>query len=300
MNIGDLREDQFLKILLGGLPEGRNLVVGPGDDCAVVKAPATRDLLLLKTDCVVEGVHYLAAHDPARVGWKALCRALSDIAAMGGEPLHALVNIFSPPDKPVSYWKSFYKGLSRAAKRFDVGVVGGETSRAPTAAVSVMLVGRVEHGRLTTRSGGNPGDILFVTGRLGGSLKGHHLNFVPRIAEARWLGAHGYASAMMDLSDGIASDLPRLATASGCGFEIDFDALPRSRSCTIAQALSDGEDYELLLAAPPRVTDRLRRGWKETFPKIALTHIGCLTEPGTSSAALPQGFDHFFGCQPPD
>jgi thiamine-monophosphate kinase len=298
IKVSDLNEDRFLKILLGGIPEGRNLVIGPGDDCAVVKSHGTRELLLLKADCVVEGIHYLADHDPARVGWKALCRALSDIAAMGGEPLHALVNLFSPADKPVAYWKGFYKGLSKAAKRFEVGLVGGETSRARFAAVSVTVVGRVERGRLITRSGGKPGDGLFVTGSLGGSRSGQHLDFVPRLAEGRWLGGHGYVSAMMDLSDGIASDLPRLAAASDCGFEIDHDALPRTRGCNTTQALSDGEDYELLLAVPPRLTDRLRRSWKETFPRLRLTEIGRLTEPGTSSAALPQGFDHFFGCHP--
>jgi len=297
ITIGDLNEDRFLKILLAGLPEGKNLLVGPGDDCAVVKAPGTRELLLLKTDCVVEGVHFLPDHEPTRVGWKAICRALSDIAAMGGEPLHALVNIFSPSDKPVAYWKGFYKGLSKAASRFEVGLAGGETSRAPFVAVSLSLIGRVEPGRLTLRSSGKPGDALFVTGTLGGSIKGKHLDFIPRLPEGRWLSAHGYASAMMDLSDGLASDLPRLATSSGCGFEIDFETLPRTRGCTVTQALSDGEDYELLLAVPPRFSDRLEAGWKENFPGVKLTQIGRLVEPGTSASALPQGFDHFFGCQ---
>jgi len=299
MKVRDLNEDRFLKILLAGLPPGRNVVAGPGDDCAVVQSQGAREFLLLKTDCVVEGIHYLPEDDPVRVGWKALCRTVSDIAAMGGEPLHALVTILSPADKDVSYWKAFYKGLSKAAKRFGVGIVGGETTRAAQAAVSVTLIGRVEPARLITRAAGKPGDLLFVTGTLGGSIQGKHLDFVPRVAEGRWLGAHGYARAMMDLSDGLASDLPRLAAASGCGFEIDADALPRSRGCNPSQAMSDGEDYELLLAAPPRLADRLRRGWKETFPRLRLTEIGRLTEPGTSATALPQGFDHFFSCQQP-
>jgi len=300
MKVRDLNEDRFLKILLTGLPEGRNVVTGPGDDCAVVQAAqGSREFLLLKADCVVEGIHYLPEHDPVRVGWKALCRAVSDVAAMGGEPLHALVTIFSPVDRSVSYWKGFYKGLSKAAKRFGIGIVGGETSRAPCAAVSVTLVGRVEAGRLITRAAGKPGDLLFVTGTLGGSIQGKHLDFVPRVAEGRWLSAHGYAHAMMDLSDGLASDLPRLATASGCGFELDPDLLPRTRGCNANEAMSDGEDYELLIAVPPRLADRLRRGWKETFPRLRLTEIGTLREPGISATALPQGFDHFFSCQQP-
>ncbi|MFZ4683110.1 MAG: AIR synthase-related protein, partial [Terrimicrobiaceae bacterium] len=111
--------------------------------------------------------------------------------------------------------------------------------------------------------------------------------------------AHGYAHAMMDLSDGLASDLPRLATASGCGFELNPDLLPRTRGCNTNEAMSDGEDYELLFAVPPRLSDRLRRGWMETFPRLRLTEIGSLREPGISASALPQGFDHFFHCQQP-
>lgn len=297
ITLRDLTEDRFLEILLEDLPIGRNVLTGPGDDCAVVQAAGARELLLLKTDCVVEGIHYLPEHEPARVGWKALCRALSDIGAMGGEPQHALITIFTPANARVEYWREFYKGLGKAAKRFGVGIVGGETSRARHAAVAVSLVGRVETGRLLTRSGGKPGDLLFVTGTLGGSIEGKHLDFIPRIAEGRWLGAHGSVRAMMDLSDGLATDLPRLAAASQCGFEIDFSALPKTRGCDAERAMTDGEDYELLMAVAPRQAGRLSRAWKEMFPKLRLTEIGRLTEPGTSSSALPLGFDHFFSCQ---
>lgn len=297
MTLRDLTEDRFLEEILTGLPEGRNVLTGPGDDCAVVQSSGSRELLLLKTDCVVEGIHYLPEHEPARVGWKALCRALSDIGAMGGEPLHALVTIFTPANARVAYWKEFYKGLGKAAKKFGVGIVGGETTRAKHTAVAISLTGRVEPGRLLTRSGGKPGDLLFVTGTLGGSIEGKHLDFTPRVPEGRWLGAHGSVRAMMDLSDGLATDLPRLAAASGCGFEIEASALPRTRGCDAERALSDGEDYELLMAVPPRNAARLARAWKDMFPKLRLTEIGRLTEPGTSSSALPQGFDHFFSCQ---
>ena len=295
MKLQDVSEDRLLEILLKDLPLGRNTLVGPGDDCAVVQGPGIREMLLLKTDCVVEGIHYLPEDEPQKVGWKALCRPLSDIAAMGGEPRHALVNVMSPADRTVEYWRSLYKGLSKAAGRFGVGIVGGETSRAPRAAISVSLVGRVEAGRLITRSGGRPNDLLFVTGTLGGSVGGRHLEFVPRVFEGRWLSAHGYVRAMIDLSDGLAADLPRLAAASKCGFEIDPSALPRTRGCDSIHAMSDGEDYELLLAVAPRLANRLRRGWKEMFPSVRLTEIGRLTEPDTTSTALPAGFDHFLG-----
>lgn len=299
MRLQDLSEDRLLEILLADLPVGRNAVVGPGDDCAVVQGVGDRMMLLLKTDCIAEGIHYLAEDDPVRVGWKALCRPLSDVAAMGGEPVHALISVFSPEDRPVAYWKSFYKGLSKAAKRFGVGIVGGETARSHCAAVSVSMVGRVEAARLITRSGGQPNDVLFVTGTLGGSLAGRHLDFIPRVAEGRWLSAHGYVRAMMDLSDGLATDLPRLASASKCGFRIDPATLPRTRGCDSTRAMSDGEDYELLMAVAPRLVDRLNRGWQEMFPHVRLTRIGELTAPGTSSTALPRGFDHFLGCHNP-
>ena len=297
MKLRDLNEDDLLKILLAGMPEGRNVITGPGDDCAVVRTPGSTDYMLLKTDCVAEGIHYLPEHEPARVGWKALCRPISDIAAMGGEPLHAMITVFSPTEREVEYWREFYKGLAKAAKRFGVGIVGGETSRAPHAAVSVALVGRVESRRLLKRSAGRPGDCLFVTGSLGGSITGKHLDFVPRLEEGRWLSARGYARAMMDLSDGLAADLPRMASASECGFEIDASVIPRTRGCTVEQALSDGEDHELLFSVPPREADRLRRGWESTFPRLRLTEIGRLVEPGQSSTALPRAFDHFLSCQ---
>lgn len=293
MRLRDLGEDRLLEILLPDLPVGRNTVVGTGDDCAVVKGPGKGMMLLLKTDCIVEGVHYSANEEPARVGWKALCRTLSDVGAMGGEPLHALITVFSPKDRRVAYWKALYKGLSKAAKRFGVGIVGGETSRSRCAAISVAMVGQVEADHLVTRSGGRPEDILCVTGTLGGSLVGRHLDFVPRVAEGRWLGEQKYARAMMDLSDGLAADLPRMAAASNCSFRVDIDAVPKAHGCDSSRALSDGEDYELLFAVSPRMIESLRRSWRKVFPKLKLTAIGELTEPGKPAAALPHGFDHF-------
>ncbi len=295
----DLSEDQVLELLLPELPSRRDVVIGPGDDCAAVRIPGSRDLLLLKTDCVVEGVHYLCEEDPARVGRKALCRALSDIGAMGGRPDHALVTIFTPKDREVAYWQAFYRGMAAAARKYGVGIVGGETSHSAEAAVTVALTGRVEARQVVTRAGGRAGHILFVTGRLGGSLRGKHLDFEPRLAQGQWLAQKGCASAMMDLSDGLAADLPRLAAASGCGFEIDPAALPRNPGCSVEQALTDGEDYELLLAVPPKKAALLPAAWKRTFPRLRLTRIGRLLKAGAKSSALGAGFDHFFDCKLP-
>lgn len=288
MNLSN--EDRLLSRLLKGFPHSSDVVVGPGDDCAVVRI-GTRTVLL-KTDCVAEGVHFLRDEDPVRVGWKAMCRPLSDIAAMGGVPKQALITIFSPPDLGREYWVSFYRGLRRAARRFGVVVAGGElSSQRSGIAVSVALTGEAPGGRYVTRSGGGAGDVLFVTGQLGGSISGHHLDFVPRLREGRWLA--GRASAMMDLSDGLGSDLPRLAQASGCGFSVDAAALPLRRGSSVEGALTDGEDYELLCAVPRQRAAGLLSRWRGNFPRTRLTPIGCLEEAGRFPAAWLGGWDHF-------
>ena len=286
------QEDLLLGKILKGLPVSDDLVVGPGDDCAVVRTDG--GVLLLKTDCIAEGIHFLRGHDPARVGWKALCRPLSDIAAMGGEPRHALVTIFSPPDLDPGYWADFYKGIRKAARRFGATIAGGEMSRQPRGiAVSVALTGVAPGGRFVRRSGGRPGDLLFVTGRLGGSIAGHHLDFVPRLNEGRWLAERARASAMMDLSDGLGSDLPRLARASGCGFEVDLSSLPLRKGASTCDALTEGEDYELLFAIPPRRAAALLEMWKAAFPSTPLTRIGNLDATRSAPRDWPGGWDHF-------
>jgi len=282
-------EDRLVGRWLRGLEAGGDVLVGPGDDCAVVRT--TRGPGLLKTDCVVEDVHFLRSQDPARVGWKALCRPLSDIAAMGGVPGQALVTVISPPDLDPAYWQAFYRGIRKAARRFGVAIAGGETSRQPQGiAVSVALTGSMDGVKPVLRSGGQAGDRLFVTGRLGGSAAGHHLDFLPRLAEGRWLAGSAGASAMMDLSDGLGSDLPRLARASGCGFRVDLAQLPLRPGVTAHQALTDGEDYELLFALPSRKA-ALLAGWP--FPNTPLTWIGELSPPGEVPDSWPGGWDHF-------
>jgi thiamine-monophosphate kinase len=291
LKLTDIGEDELVRLLVKGLPLGRGVLMGPGDDCAVV-ARSGRRKLLLKTDCVVEGVHFLRSEKPARVGWKALCRPLSDIGAMGGDPLHALVTVFTPSDLPVKYWEEFYKGLKKAAKRFGVGIVGGEVSRT-VGPISVNIALTGEAKKPVLRSGGKAGHRLFVTGTLGGSIRGKHLDFIPRIAEGKWLAENAPVTAMMDLSDGLSADLPRLARASGCGFRIDTESVPKSPGCTIEQALGDGEDYELLFAVRVSGTEKLKRDWRKKFPKLRLTEIGVLTSPDKLPGDLPAGFDHF-------
>jgi thiamine-monophosphate kinase len=308
MKLRDVGEDRLLEQLLSKLRAGSGIVLGPGDDCALVDSGKRGLLDVLKTDCLVEEIHFATKTPPELVGWKAIARPLSDFAAMSALPQFALVTLIVPSDRDVSWVQRLYRGIEKAARRFDVSVVGGETSdiKGP-AVVSLSMTGFVEKKRWVGRGGGKAYDDLFVTGRLGGSLRGAHLRFVPRITESRWLTENFPIHAMMDLSDGLGTDLPRLAQASGLGFEIEEAALPRNRGCTIAQAISDGEDYELLFAISPKNSGPLLSRWRKKFPRILLTRIGRLNRkskiavtqlaqrarPGFQNRKFPRGYVHF-------
>ncbi len=295
MNLSEVGEDRLLAQLLPTLSKNHSVVLGAGDDCAVVRCPQPDHFQLLKTDCVVEGVHFTATSPPGLVGWKAMARPMSDFAAMSGVPQFALVTLIVPAKKTLAWTKNLYRGLEKAARTFQVAIVGGETSSSNgPAVISVSLSGFVEKNRWVGRSGGKAGDELLVTGRLGGSLGGKHLKFTPRIEEARWLTKNFPVHAMMDLSDGLGADLPRLARASGVGFEVDENLLPRNRGCTVTQALNDGEDYELLFAVSPRDSARLRMRWSRKFPRLPLTRIGQLNSSLViRHSKLPPGYVHF-------
>ena len=291
-----LGEERLISLLTRGLPRGSDVRVGVGDDCAIIGARRARRWQLLKTDVVVESIHFRRDEDLRRVGWKALCRAISDIAAMGGVPLHALVTVAVSAETRIARLRALYSGLRAAARKFDVSIVGGETSRSPGPLfVNIALTGWVERTRCVTRSGGAPGDLLYVTGRLGGAQQGRHLTFTPRVVEARWLVSHFQVRAMIDLSDGLAADLPRLARASRCGFDLAEDRLPLAAGCSAAQALGDGEDFELLFAVAPNAASRIEPMWRMRFPKIPLTRIGTLTRKGRGTALRTRvrGYDHF-------
>jgi thiamine-monophosphate kinase len=297
VTLQDLGENALVQRLIRRLPLAPTVQVGPGDDCAVIGSARQARWQLLKTDAVLEGIHFLPEEDLRRVGWKALCRAISDMAAMGGVPEHALITVAAGATLEVAQLERLYQGLRRAARRFGVSLVGGETACSPGPLfVNVAMTGWVERRRCVLRSGGRPGDLIYVTGKLGGSIRGKHLDFVPRLAEARWLTAHFPLHAMMDLSDGLGADLPRLAAASGCGYAIA--SLPVHKGQTPQNALHDGEDYELLFALAPRHATRLETTWRRQFPRLALSRIGHLTPPPRfapkdSPDLSRHGFDHF-------
>lgn len=293
MKLRELGEDRLLDQLLRNLPRNRSVILGAGDDCALVKSAPPGQLQLLKTDCLVENIHFTKKSRPEDVGWKAMARPLSDFAAMSGVPQFALVTLIVPSQRSLAWVKKLYRGMEKAARTFQVAVVGGETSNIKgPAVISVTVTGFVEKRRWVGRAGGKVNDELFVTGRLGGSMRGHHLNFVPRILESRWLTKKFPIHAMMDLSDGLGADLPRLARASGVGFKVDEAALPLNPGCTTKQAISDGEDYELLFAISPRDRQRLENSWAKKFPQLPLTRIGKLTS-NVKGQTLSRGYLHF-------
>ncbi len=292
----DLGEDPLIERLISLVPRSPDPLAGPGDDCAVIDpGPFSPTLLLLKTDALVAEIHYLPEASPQAVGWKAAARVISDFAAMGGKPEYFLVTLALPAATEVAWVEGVYRGLGAAMENHGGTLAGGETTRVPAgsaAVISIAATGSVARENLVLRSTGQPGQVLLVTGTLGGSIQGKHLNFTPRLAEARWLVAHHKPTAMMDLSDGLAKDLPRLAMASGCGFLLDETSLPLTAGSTATGAISDGEDYELLFAMEPERVAGLLAEWATVFPELPLSVIGQLVSEGTGHS-LAGGWDHF-------
>lgn len=309
-----MNEFELISRLKPLLPRNDSVVVGAGDDCAVLQPPAAGHQLLFKTDAVVEGVHFTAETPAEKVGRKALARAVSDIAAMAGTPTSAVVTLGLPPGFSAGRVEAIYRGMAEFAGRHGIALVGGETTRSPGAMfLSVALIGTVPAGRAVLRSGAKVGDAVFVTGELGGSIEGHHLDFEPRVVEARWLAEHFDIHAMMDLSDGLAGDLQHILQASRVpGGEILAPALPirpaarvRARSSDTAKpavvaALTDGEDFELVLTIASADAVPLLDGWKARFPETRITCIGKLNDrPGLflreerGLTPLGHGYQHF-------
>lgn len=285
-----MKEFELIDRLTRSLEKNESVIVGPGDDCAVLEFSMAERVVLFKTDAVVEGIHFERGTPGAKVGHKALARCLSDIAAMGGTPSAALITLAVPPHFDVLYLEGLYAGLNALAKRYNVAIAGGETTTNPERLlVSVAVVGWVERGKAILRSGAQAGDAIFVTGELGGSRGGKHLEFEPRLTEARWLAGQFAIHAMIDLSDGLAGDLPHLLKASGTGAELLASAIPISREArqaarvspagkpALAAALTDGEDFELLFTVASRDAVPLLDSWKKRFPSLPLSCVGKIT-----------------------
>ncbi len=288
-----MNEFELIAHLTKSLPANQNVLVGAGDDCAVLDFGVPDKLLLFKADAVVEGIHFTKDTPPEKIGRKALARCLSDIAAMAGTPTAALVTIGLPKRFEPEFIGKIYGGMSALAEKFGVAIVGGETTANPDRIfISIALLGTVLRGKQILRSGAKAGDAIFVTGELGGSPAGKHLEFEPRLAEARWLAEHFPIHAMIDLSDGLAGDLRHILKAGGVGAELLKTAVPVSRAAKLqartsarakpafTAALTDGEDFELLFTIAGGDAVKLLDAWKKKFPGLKLSCIGKIAAGG--------------------
>ena len=300
---------------------GRDVHLGIGDDAALLR-PNRGHEIILTCDWFLEGTHFLRGkHPPDSVGWKSLARALSDVAAMGGVPRCFLLSLALPESHTGRWLDAFLSGLRRASREFACTLVGGDTTRRREILINITIVGEIRNAHAVLRSGARAGDILYVTGRLGEAELGlrllkrggtrqrssnpllrKHLYPQPRLAVGRWLAEKRLATSMMDLSDGLSSDLPRLCAASGVGADVESEKLPvvqySSAVRSLQLALHGGDDYELLFTVRPNRLNKLPK----TLHGVPLTAIGRITkhrdlvlleQDGRERQLHPGGWDPF-------
>ncbi len=277
---------------------------GMGDDCAVVEPGAN----LITCDSLVYKRHFDDEAAPELVGAKLLKRNLSDIAAMGGIPRDAVVALFLPKNTSIAWLEGFAKGLAKAALDYSTAIVGGDIAEAPTLAVTLTLTGKAR--RPLTRGTGSDGDVLFVSGPLGGSINGHHLTFTPRIEQGMFLATIPEVTACMDLSDGLAKDAPALA-GEKLAAVLDTASIPPSNELLsqceekpgemLGHILSDGEDYELLFSVKAEAADAVEAAWENRFggPLFRIGYLEARTQgapalmdAATGKALEQHGYEH--------
>jgi len=327
MRIADLGEFGLIdRIGKSATRNAKKAPIGIGDDAAaLLLSPSST--LLATTDMLIEGVHFdLKTTDLYSLGWKAAAVNVSDIAAMGGVPRFCMTSIGIPASLMAEDIMEFYRGITTCLKKFGAMLVGGDTCASPkNFVISVAMLGESERKRMITRAGARPGDLIYVTGTLGDSAAGlelltagtrtretgvkrlieKHLRPVPRVAEGRKLALSGLASAMIDVSDGLSSDLAHICEQSGVGAEVFADRIPLSKELRsvsslarpqLEYALSGGEDYELLFTSP------VEREMEIMSLRVRATVIGAITrkrgmrmvtEQGESHSLAPGGYDHF-------
>lgn len=305
---------EHIRTRFAGLPA--NGFEGIGDDCAVLPLDGG-EALVFTTDLLVEEVHFLRAAASAReVGRKALAVNLSDIAAMGARPVATLLSLALPPDAAGAWAEEFMEGYRELSAESGTALVGGDTTRSTNGiAINVTAIGRARQTHLKRRCDARPGDVVFVGGALGASgaglrdilagrcdtpLAAIHRNPRPQLAEGLWLGARSEVRAMMDLSDGLASDIRHILDRSGTGAEIDIDRIPVAAGSDVATAACGGEDYKLLFTAEAEAADRLAADFRERFG-TPIHAVGRITSGSglvwlRDGAPVPldwQGFRHY-------
>jgi thiamine-monophosphate kinase len=234
-----------------------SVIQGIGDDCAVIEFNKDK-YLLFTCDMLIEGIDFTSQDKPYLVGRKALAVSISDIAACAGLPRYVLVSLGAPKNISIKKVDGIYKGIVNLAKEYNINIVGGDISRARQLTLDISILGFVEKKFLVLRNGAKKGDIVFVTGELGGSILGRHLTFKPRIKEARFLIKNFKINSMIDISDGLAQDLSHILEQSNVGAIIYEGLIPQSKNAhNLHDALYMGEDFELLFTMPPDEAKRL-------------------------------------------
>ena len=303
-------ESDFVAWLAERLPAREGVSVGIGDDAAILPVLANNQLVVT-SDLIAEGVHFEAATEPQLIGHKALAVNLSDLAAMAARPVAVTVSLLLGSGQQLLHGQAILEGMLPLAERYNVAIIGGDTNSWDFGTVvSVTAFGVMDGREPWLRSGAQTGDVVLVTGDLGGSISGKHLQFEPRVAEALKLHAGYTIHAAVDISDGLALDLSRLATASRCGAELDLFQVPVSQAAieltevdgksALQHALANGEDFELLMTASPQEAERIMH---DQPCDCGVTAIGRITaEPGLWQRQAdgrrlplsPQGYLHRF------
>ncbi|HJO94488.1 MAG TPA: thiamine-phosphate kinase [Victivallales bacterium] len=271
-----MNEKLFIEKITPMLRQGSDVVIGPGDDCAVIDIGNTDRYLLYAVDQLISDIHYEYKNtDPIKAGAKLINRNISDIAAMGGLPAHAVVTV-AIPNNDIDRIERYYKGLTSEADKWNVSICGGDFAKLKTPKLEVCtlsITGYVDKQKLCLRENAKAGDALYATGRFGDSfMSGHHLDFTPRINEAQFLAGR-YTDTMMDVSDGLLIDLGRLTEKSYVTISLELDKiLPRTSGLAIKNILSDGEDYELIFTVKPENEKEMNELWQ--FKDVPLTKIG--------------------------
>jgi len=277
MKIRQIGELGLIRRMARNVRVDNTVLHGIGDDTAVIRWTRNKHLLFT-CDMLIEDLHFKRSEaTPYQIGWKAIARNISDIAAMGGLPRYATVSAAVDPGLNVSFLDGIVKGMLSACRKFGVNIVGGDTARSSRIVIDIAMVGEVEKRNLVLRSGAKPGDVILVTGSIGGSIKGKHLNFVPRLKEARELVSGYKVNAMIDISDALLLDLRRLLDSSGVGARLYEGLVPLSSGVsTVESAIREGEDFELLFTMRPGEAKKLFRSGMAKFD-TDITLIGEIT-----------------------